>query len=486
MTERQRRGFIIGISAGFVLLNTVLIALEVFWLNLLPLAVLILVMYFWSLEKVFLGIAFLTPLSVDIQVRDLGMNITLPTEPLLMGMLLLLVLKMLYQNPFPRAIWKHPVSIIIILNLAWMFLTSITSEMPDVSFKYLVMQLWFIVPVYFFGLMVFKQERPIRIFLILLLSAVAITVIYTTYLHAQLGFDGQAAHWVMWPFYNDHTAYGAVLAFVFPIGVVLTLDHQYSRTIRLFFALLAFIILMGLVLSVSRAAWLSTLAAAGFFVIMYYRIKFKTLLLGGLVMVSLLFVFQDRIITRMEKNTQESEETDLAKHARSMSNITTDASNLERLNRWSAALRMIQERPVLGWGPGTYQFVYAPYQKSTDLTIISTNFGDLGSVHSEYIGPACSSGILGSILFFALVISVIALTLRLLHQDIPSRLRWYLMAVFLGLTTYYVHGFLNNFLDTDKASIPFWGYTAILVAIDLYHKKQVKGKPEESPPHAIQ
>jgi hypothetical protein len=31
----------------------------------------------------------------------------------------------------------------------------------------------------------------------------------------------------------------------------------------------------------------------------------------------------------------------------------------------------------LGWGPGTYQEVYAPYQLSVDRTIITTNFGDM-------------------------------------------------------------------------------------------------------------
>ena len=40
-----------------------------------------------------------------------------------------------------------------------------------------------------------------------------------------------------------------------------------------------------------------------------------------------------------------------------------------------------------------------------------------------------------------------------------------------GLVTYYLHGILNNFLDTDKASVPFWGFTALLVAIDVYYRK---------------
>jgi hypothetical protein len=40
----------------------------------------------------------------------------------------------------------------------------------------------------------------------------------------------------------------------------------------------------------------------------------------------------------------------------------------------------------------------------------------------------------------------------------------------LGLISYFAHGIMNNFLDTDKASVPFWGFVAIIVALDLYHK----------------
>ncbi|HKL07295.1 MAG TPA: hypothetical protein VJ896_00895, partial [Bacteroidales bacterium] len=46
--------------------------------------------------------------------------------------------------------------------------------------------------------------------------------------------------------------------------------------------------------------------------------------------------------------------------------------------------------------------------------------------------------------------------------------------ILLGLSTYFIHGFLNNFLDTDKASVPVWGFMAMLVALEVYHKKEEK------------
>jgi putative inorganic carbon (hco3(-)) transporter len=479
LSDRRKGAVFIGASLVFILINTILITYEIYWFTLLPAVLLLFGFYFLSMDRVFVLVAFLTPLSFDYTFKDAGLGIALPTEPLLIGMLLILILKFFHQNPFNRQVWLHPISVIIILQLLWMLWTTFTSEIPVVSLKYFIARLWFVVPVYFFGILVFKDEKRVRQFLLLFLVPLAGVVIYTTVQHSMLGFDGQAAHWVMYPFFNDHTAYGAILAMFVPVSVAFTMDHTYSRSQRLVFAVLTAIIMMGTLLSVSRAAWLSVFAAAGFFLILRFRIRFKYLALGVMVVIALVLTFQGQIVERMAKNTQDSEETDFAAHAKSMSNISTDASNLERLNRWSAGYRMFLERPFQGWGPGTYQFVYAPFQHSRDLTIISTNAGDLGNIHSEYFGPFVDSGVIGGLLMLALVIVVIAATLNLLHKRVNPRMRIYLMAVFLGLTTYYVHGFLNNFLDTDKASVPFWAFTAVIVAVSLFHTKEEKtGEPE--------
>jgi hypothetical protein len=50
------------------------------------------------------------------------------------------------------------------------------------------------------------------------------------------------------------------------------------------------------------------------------------------------------------------------------------------------------------------------------------------------------------------------------------------IATMLGLITYYFHGLMNNFMDSDKASVPVWGFIAILVAFDLFYLPE-KSKP---------
>jgi hypothetical protein len=49
----------------------------------------------------------------------------------------------------------------------------------------------------------------------------------------------------------------------------------------------------------------------------------------------------------------------------------------------------------------------------------------------------------------------------------------------MGLITYWIHGGLNYFLDTEKAAVPFWGFIAALVALEIYYDDHTAQKLSE-------
>ncbi|MDA3929120.1 MAG: O-antigen ligase, partial [Prolixibacteraceae bacterium] len=232
------------------------------------------------------------------------------------------------------------------------------------------------------------------------------------------------------------------------------------------------------ILSYSRAAWLSLIASFGVWAIIKLKIKFKTIALTIVSIVLVVFVFQDTILQKLEQNSTDSS-NDLMDHITSMTNISTDASNLERINRWQCAIAMFKEKPVFGWGPGTYAMNYAPFQLTSQRTIISTNSGDGGNAHSEYLGALAEAGIIGTLSFIALLIVVMYSAIMAYFRTSDKRIKTILLSSLMALITYYVHGTLNNFLDTDKASVPFWGFTAIIVALDIYTKDEQKKAPKQ-------
>jgi O-antigen ligase len=252
------------------------------------------------------------------------------------------------------------------------------------------------------------------------------------------------------------------LALVFPFVLLQQFSKRHSAFLRFFYAVGLVILTVGLVLSYTRAAWLSIVGAAMIGVVMWLRIPFKTVLALFLIFGGFTFYYFDDIQVALKGNKKESSDR-MDEHIKSISNVSSDASNLERLNRWHCAMAMFEERPIVGWGPGTYQFLYAPFQRAEDKTIISTNRGDGGNAHSEYLGPLAEQGVMGGLLFSALVIITSSLAFQLFQNEQHYEERLMIMGVFLGLMTYFIHGALNNFLDADKVAVPFWMFLAFIV-----------------------
>lgn len=434
------------------------------------------VAFIYSLDIVYILVAFLTPMSIDTSNFGWSLGLSVPVEPIMAALLLIFLLKLFHDTNFDRSIFTHPVSYALYFYFVWMFISVFTSSDIVVSVKWFVAKLWLIIPTYFFGIMVFKEIKNIPRFVWAYTIGFIPVIFFTLYVHAANGFSDHAAHWAMSPFYNDHTSYGAILAMLIPVILGFALGRDsLSKNIRIFTFITLGILLVAIFFSISRAAWVSLVVALGVYMMMKFRIRLAWVLSFALTLMILFFTFQEQILMKMERNKQDSSK-DFVEHVQSMSNITTDASNLERINRWKSAIRLFEARPVFGWGPGTYQFVYAPFQKVKDKTVISTNVGNKGTAHSEYLLILSEEGALGLLSLLAIFILVATTAIRTYYQLNDEKAKRLVLLLFLGLVTYLAHAFLNNFLDTAKAAVPFWGFVAGIVAIDLYHKDSINYK----------
>ena len=109
---------------------------------------------------------------------------------------------------------------------------------------------------------------------------------------------------------------------------------------------------------------------------------------------------------------------------------------------------------------------------SKEKTIISTNAGDGGNAHSEYIGPLAEQGFMGTILVLALVVSVVYAGMKAYGRAKNKKAKVLALGATLAFFSYFVHGFLNNFLDTEKLAVPVWSCAALIVVLDLYYSRQ--------------
>ncbi len=470
----KNKKFIVYLSAFlFVITNALFVINENYFFNALPFVLIIVFMALFSLDKLLYLIIFLTPLSIPISelVPGISNDISLPVEPMLFGVLIIFILKIVFEKNFDKRIFYHPISIAIYINLVWIFITSLTSTMPIVSLKFLVSRLWFLASYYFLATYLFKEKKNIYLFLWLYISSFILVIFYTLYQQSKFGFFNQkAANDIVGPFLPDHTSYAAIIAMLIPFVIGIFSLYRFSKIQKSWFFLALSVLFVGLVFSYTRAAWVSLVGALGVYIVMLLRIKFKFIFISAVIVISLVFAFQSQLLLMLEQNKQESDDN-LSYQIESISNVSTDASNLERLNRWNCAYRMFNDKPIFGFGPATYMFKYAPYQLSTEKTIISTNTGDVGNAHSEYLGSLSESGLLGVLSILLVMVLTSYTALKIYSYNPNYEIRLLAMLMFLGLITYYIHGIVNNFLDLEKTSALFWGFTAIIAALDInFHK----------------
>lgn len=434
---------------------------------LIPYALLVLFIAVFYTEYTFFIIIACTPLSINIEEYTDSLGMFIPTEPLLFGTMLLLILQSLKYKVFPQHLTKSAIIWAVVAYLAWVCITIIPSSNPLVSVKFLLARLWFIVPILLYGSSVFADRKKIFWFHWLFLSAMMIAITYTLVQHAMYRFGEKESHWVMWPFFKDHTIYGAAVALSVPLVFSLFFAKKHTPLLQFILIGFMFIVLLGLYFSYTRAAWLSVLMGIVIWLLIRYKFKFSWL--AGIVVVAGLYLIVqwDAIEQDLARNKYEHTTEDFGERLQSATNITSDASNLERINRWYCAIDMFKERPYFGFGPGTYAFEYARFQRPENLTIISTNFGNGGNAHSEFLGPLAEMGFMGTLCMLALVAAIFyeAITLYNRWPSEDREMKTLIMGMIVSLSTYFIHAFLNNFLDTDKAAVPIWSMCAIVIAL---------------------
>ncbi|MBP9185459.1 MAG: O-antigen ligase family protein [Bacteroidia bacterium] len=475
MTEQLKIKWFYTLGVIFVLLSAYGIYADDYTFHLLPLILIFAYLVLFKLDTVLLLLVFIVPLSIEFDDIGMGLGISLPDEPIVMIVMLLSIIRFIVDGSYDLKVFKHPISIWILINITWYIVTIFSSEMPLVSIKFVLSRVWFVVTYYFLGVMLFRKLSNVYKYLWLYAISLAVVVIYSLYMHRLSGFTQESSYYISMPFYRAHGIYSAAISFFIPLFFAY-LFYSYklkNNPIKIaFVATILALFLTGVFYSYTRAAWLSIVVALAMIFPLSFRIKLRTQLLilaSGLI---LFISFQDQILYALSKNKQDSGEG-FNKHLQSASNIKTDASNIERINRWMSAINMWKERPIMGFGPGTYVFCYAPYQEARYRTLISTNFGNQGNSHSEFLNPLSETGIIGMGSLIMIIFYGLNTAFNLFYQTKSTRLKVILIGVSLGLVSYYTHGFLNHYSETTEMAPLLWGSFAIIVAIDLYHKQQV-------------
>jgi putative inorganic carbon (hco3(-)) transporter len=463
------------IALSIILILKIPITGVVVVLTLLTLIALIIVRF--NLQIAYLKIlVFFLPLSIEIPFLSSFM-ILIPTEPMIALALMVFIIDILTSKLFEKIqifkefIWFLPLIAAFIISI-------IFSEFPSISVKFALVNIAYIIVFYFyiFKLSVKNPQLFIQLILIYCLGVILVAF-WALYQFWKWEWNPVVVRGIFYPFYKDNTIFGAATALLASFWLSFTFVERNNLS-RIFPAFIGLLFVGLVILSTSRASFLSLLVFFTIITILLLRVKRKFTVTTIIIFLFLVFIYRTPIVERMKQINSVSYDShaDIKERMSSVGNITTDVSNIERLNRWISAWRMFKERPFAGFGPGTYQFVYVPYQDDrfkTRLTVsnpwdIPENSG--GTAHSEYLLVMSEMGVLGIFGWLLLIGRWFHIAFSPLLKK-PRQI--YVIIAFSSMSTYLFHALFNNFLNTDKLAFLFWGMAAWLTINYYYGEKKL-------------
>lgn len=214
---------------------------------------------------------------------------------------------------------------------------------------------------------------------ILLSSVFGVSMGFITLIYQGLAGAHRAAG-----FFGHPMTFAGYFCVFLPVLLVCFFEKNILGKFRYVSGILFLLGCIALFYNGTRGAWLA-LAPVILFIGIYYMLQNKRYMVLGLVFLiasGCVLMNNDRFIKRIS----------------SVTNVTTDTSNTERLLMWESAFNMVKDNPVLGVGLGQYK---DNYQKKYILPEAKQPY--LSHAHSNYMQMLAENGILGFLGFIGFV-----------------------------------------------------------------------------------
>jgi len=220
-------------------------------------------------------------------------------------------------------------------------------------------------------------------------------------------------------------ALAGMILLLLPAAMVLVFNHTKLMKFPIRIASIALVLLLGgmaFFWTGSKLGWLIAIGLAGLWL---FRLRWRTRtkwIVVGIVLLAGLGIFAVRFHNYFKAGA---------------------TSTTARLDYWRAAMQTTVEYPVLGSGPGTFQYAYArhkaPESEMTRLT------------HNDYLEQFSDSGIAGGLVY----VSWIVIALIIIGRQLWKSADLLVFALFVGVAGWFLQG-----LGEFSLYIPATAWTA--------------------------
>ena len=251
--------------------------------------------------------------------------------------------------------------------------------------------------------------------------------------------------WVYGPYVN-HSHYAGLMELLVPIPLVIAMGNLFGKPLRLLFAFLALVIGVSIFLSQSLGGMLAFTVEIGFLVVFLTTRRSKSRLP---LLVALCAALAVCVVLLRPHG--------LADRLANLQHPVKRASAEMRAAIAKDSVKMVKDRPIIGWGLGTFPVVYPSFRS------FYTNFF-VNEAHNDFVQLLVETGIAG----FSLIMTFLVLTYK---AGIRGAEHWryepratMALAALIGCTGLLVHGLADFNLQIPANAALFVALAAMAIA----------------------
>jgi len=447
-----------------------------FWFNqilllLLPAAILVAAVALINFKVLFYLLIISIPFSIAYFFPG-GIALNLPTEPLLAGFLLLVPFYfLLNQDQRSIDLIRHPISQLILLLVFWTFISLLFSTEKVISLKFLIAKAWFVAGFFIIAVLSIKNTKEYKLFFWCFFSSMLLVTVYILVRHASFNFSFVFVNRTMGPFFSNHVDSAVTQVAFLPFCLFGRFLYKKGSFARLVIDVGIVLLVVGIYYSYTRAAIASLVIIAFAFSIIRFKLMHYALAFG--IVITTAFIINMASNNAYLNYAPDYEKTvyneNWKKHLRATVNFE-DASAMERVYRWIAAFRMTLDKPIVGFGPGTFYENYKEYTVSSFQTFVSDN-PEKSTVHNYYLLTLVEQGIIGLLILLSLIVVCLIKVQQLYHKPkIPGAHKLIIAASGVSLIVLLANNFLADLVEVDKTGSLLFLNMAFIVMIDLANR----------------
>lgn len=220
--------------------------------------------------------------------------------------------------------------------------------------------------------------------------------------------------------FGNHEQVGSYLMLMLPVAAAFALDKSGDTKLMLAAQVTAVVLAGALLLTRTRSAWIGESVGLIMLIVLFlwknpvkFSLQNKSALIGPSVILVIgvaMLMFSSQLAPL------------LSQRAATMTSALSDASLSDRMHRWGAACRMAHDRPITGWGLGTFPVLQQNWTGTGDdsLVVLAHGTGHTNLAHNFWVQWQAETGAVGQFLYVAVLIAFFACVIRRLPDLQPG------------------------------------------------------------------